>query len=195
MSIAHLTPRDYIRQAWKNGGGTTTELSAHVEDGARLWRVSVADVTASGPFSDFSGFERTIMLLEGNGMVLAFDQAPEVRLDRPYLPFTFDGAWRTDCRLIDGPVRDLNLIVDRKRARGTVEVAWLGRPVSQVRRADWTLVYALAGAIDVGMGAQLLRLEKGHLLRLDGPEDEPLSLTGHGVDPAVALVEVRRQRP
>ncbi len=194
MSVTHLTSRDYIRQPWKNGGGTTTELDAHSEDGARLWRVSIADVAASGPFSDFSGFERTLMLLEGHGMVLAFDQGPEVQLDRPFAPFTFDGAWRTGCRLIDGPVRDFNLMVDRERARGTMEVAWLGRTVTRPRRADWTLVYALAGAVDVRVGPSPFRLERGDLLRLDGASEEPLSFSGHGVDPAVAIVEVRRQR-
>ncbi len=194
MSFTHLTARDYVRQPWKNGGGTTVELDAHTEEGAQVWRVSVADISAAGPFSDFSGFERTLMLLEGHGMVLAFDQAPEVRMDRPFAPFTFDGAWRTDCRLIDGPVRDFNLMVDRKRARGTVEVAWLGRPVSLHCDADWTLVYGLAGAAEVVVGTHPVRLQRGELLRMDAPADEPILLSAHGVDPAVAIVKLRRQR-
>ena len=134
------------------------------------------------------------MLLEGRGMVLAFDRAPEVRLDRPFAPFTFDGAWRTDCRLIDGPVRDLNLMVDRERARGTVEVAWLGRPACRLRNADWTLVYGLAGSTEILAGSRRARLDRGDLVRMDGPSDEPLSLSAHVVDSAVAIIEVRRQR-
>jgi environmental stress-induced protein Ves len=51
---------------WKNGGGTTTQILVEPQGAARLaWRVSVADVAASGPFSSFPGYERHIVVIEG----------------------------------------------------------------------------------------------------------------------------------
>ena len=58
---------------WKNGGGTTREIAAF-PPGAGLddfgWRLSVAEVERDGPFSVFSGVDRTIVLLDGAGMRL-----------------------------------------------------------------------------------------------------------------------------
>src|SRR5689334_4844647 len=92
----HLEAFDYVRQRWKNGGGTTTELAREDAGDRWLWRVSIADVEVSGPFSDFAGYRRIIALLDGNGMALSFDRAPPVIIDRPHEPFAFDGGWRTD---------------------------------------------------------------------------------------------------
>ena len=124
MKFRHITPEQYLRQPWKNGGGSTTELIKQVVDSQLLWRLSIAAVEQSGPFSDFSGFDRTIMLLKGNGMVLsigdATGQAIEYRIDHRYTPFEFAGEAKTHCRLIDGPVEDFNLMVDRHRDRKSV---------------------------------------------------------------------------
>ena len=49
---------------WKNGGGTTQEIAGWPA-GAGLdafgWRVSIACIAASGPFSVFAGIDRSIM--------------------------------------------------------------------------------------------------------------------------------------
>jgi len=91
MRFRHLTAADFVRQPWKNGGGSTTQLALEGDDDRWLWRLSAADVERSGPFSDFAGYERTIMLLEGDGMDLEIDGrvAP---LRTPFEPFVFDGA-------------------------------------------------------------------------------------------------------
>ena len=69
-----LTPADYRRMPWKNGGGHTTEIAAE-PPGAGMasfaWRVSVADIAHDGPFSAFPGVDRTLVLLAGDGMRLA----------------------------------------------------------------------------------------------------------------------------
>ncbi len=71
-----LSPADYRRMPWKNGGGHTTEIAAFPA-GAGLasfvWRVSIADVLQDGPFSPFPGIDRTLVLLEGEGMRLSGD--------------------------------------------------------------------------------------------------------------------------
>lgn len=181
MKVSHRTARDFERQPWKNGGGATTELAverAPSPQGAGrhfLWRLSVAEVERSGRFSDFPGYERTILLLEGEGMALSFDGTQEQRLAERHRPFVFDGAWKTHCRLLGGPVRDLNLMVDRARGRGSVRVLTLVKPADIALSAPWELLYVLEGRVEARVAGETYRLQAGELLRLDDAQGMTLS--------------------
>lgn len=122
MHIAKRGATDYQRMAWKNGGGSTLELLQDpAPDGGFNWRLSIADVEMPGPFSIFDGIDRQIMLVAGNGMVLSFaDAAPPVVIAKPLRPHSFDGGWQTDCRLIEGPIQDFNVMVRRAWGRAAV---------------------------------------------------------------------------
>lgn len=116
--IVLLDYADYRVMPWKNGGGTTREVFAHgATESGFDWRLSIADVASDGPFSSFAGYARSILLLDGRGMRLRFDGADEVRIDEPFRPFDFDGGANTVCTLIDGPVRDFNIMSARSRVR------------------------------------------------------------------------------
>jgi environmental stress-induced protein Ves len=172
VRLTHLTARDYKRMSWKNGGGITTELLLEPKtDGAALWRLSIAEVTKSGPFSDFTGYARTIMLIDGPGFVLDFADHPTKRLDRRYEPFPFDGGWKTDCTLIDGPVRDFNLMAAREAGPATLTVAKLEGGGIQVDAAPTVVFHALEGDVSVSSHP----LPQGDTLRVDAPI-LPLSL-------------------
>ena len=63
---------------WRNGLGTTTEIAAEPSaDGRFHWRLSIADVAQSGPFSSFEGYDRTIAVVAGAGMRLAVAGQPD----------------------------------------------------------------------------------------------------------------------
>lgn len=160
MKVTRLGADAFRRQPWKNGGGMTTELAREGGGERFAWRVSVADVERSGPFSEFPGCERTIVLLEGDGMELTVD-GRVVRLDRPGRPFVFDGASSTTCRLLGGPTRDLNVIVDPSRVRATVAVV--------ERRADIIAACALVYRPD------------GELVRIDGGAGERIDVPAHSI--------------
>ncbi len=171
MHLTKIAPDRYRRMPWKNGGGMTTELLARERPDGNgfLWRLSIAEVAMSGPFSDFSGYLRTIMLLEGNGFILKCSDAegrPKggKRLDRPYEPYEFDGAWKTDCSLIDGPIRDFNLMVARDRIRGSLKVHRLAS------REAWTLSYHQTTVLHLlsgTLGGEGHALAAGETLRID----------------------------
>lgn len=163
MKALHLRPADYLRQAWKNGGGTTTEIARHGDGGPWMWRVSIADVERSGPFSHFPGYERCITLIEGDGMTLRMDGREHAL--RRYRPFEFDGGAATEGHLAGGAVKDLNLMVDRMRARGSVAIHT--GDASFLADADWVLVVVLQGEASLVCDGQDHRLQTLEALRLD----------------------------
>ena len=117
-----LKPADYVRMPWKDGGGHTTEIAAHPADATLAsfdWRVSIADVAADGPFSCYPGVDRVIVLVSGAGMRLTGD-AHTAELRAPFEPYAFSGDDVLSCSLIEGPVRDFNLMLRRGRTQGRV---------------------------------------------------------------------------
>ena len=124
-----IRPEAHRIMPWKNGSGTTTEIAIDPPDadvGGRFrWRLSIADVERSGPFSAFAGYERTIMVIAGQGMDLSVGGRPARRLDRAFEPFVFSGDAPAECQLLGGPIRDFNLMVDRSSLRSRLEVVHL----------------------------------------------------------------------
>jgi hypothetical protein len=110
-----LRTESYVTAPWRNGGGTTREIAAF-RDSSRhddfLWRLSIATVAQSGPFSRFDGVDRTIALLDGEGMVLDAPAA-SVTVTRDTPPYTFSGETQISCKLLAGPTVDLNTMTRR----------------------------------------------------------------------------------
>lgn len=184
VKLTHLTPRQYKVMPWKNGGGMTTEILTEPKpEGGHHWRLSIAEVAQSGPFSDFSGYDRTIILIEGSGFTLDFESAPSKRIDRLYEPFAFDGGWKTDCTLINGPIRDFNLMAAREAGPAELTVARLDRNGISVVSAKTVVFHVFDGDATVSGRP----LPAGDTLRIDNPV-LPLSLDA----PATAIVAVIR---
>jgi environmental stress-induced protein Ves len=186
-----IAPADYRRMPWKNGRGRTTEIASG-PPGAPLdgfdWRVSVADVDADGPFSQFPGIERTIALIAGGGMRLAIG-GRDVEIRAPFEPYTFDGEEAAHCTLIAGAVRDFNLMVRRDRTRGVVTVVRDGG--ARIAGARIRIVYACVGAVEALLPAHPpVSLPVEHALEIiadDGTEGTGVSVNPLAPD-AVAIV-------
>lgn len=101
---------------WKNGGGETLEIAVS-PDCATLddfdWRVSMAKVERGGPFSAFPGVDRTLAVLEGDGIVLTIGTHPPVTQTMSHPPLPFDAGAVVHSQLCGGPVTDLNLMTRR----------------------------------------------------------------------------------
>ncbi|MEZ5833982.1 MAG: HutD family protein, partial [Dongiaceae bacterium] len=145
-----LRSSDYQRMPWKNGGGTTTEIwKASSPDGAMSWRLSIADVASDGPFSEFPGIDRWIMVVEGNGMELNIAGMGNRRLDRRYVPLFFPGDAATDCRLVDGPIRDFNFMIAQRFGAGTLEVVTLPGGATKSLGEDAAAAHVLRGGATI----------------------------------------------
>lgn len=141
-----ITPDQWTAQPWKNGGGVTHELLREPESGAFSLRVSVADVATDGPFSRFPGIDRSITLIDGHGFRLTRDDGVAVQIDGVGVPFSFHGEDGWTATLVDGPVRDFNVMVDRAVLRAGVQVQ---RAPCRVHVGRW-LVFAVDGPLAVG---------------------------------------------
>jgi uncharacterized protein len=162
MTAPHmLRTIDAPAQRWRNGGGTTRELLAWPATGEWQVRISVADIEADGPFSAYPGVERWFTVLQGAGVELTLDGAAQ-RLHRGDAPLQFDGAAAVHCRLIDGPTRDLNLML--RDAGGSMQTAADSQAWSPTA-AQCGLFTAVAGTCQAG--AQQLDLPPYALLWFD----------------------------
>ncbi|OWW04575.1 HutD-family protein [Rhizobium sp. R72] len=112
-----LRSSTYRRMPWKNGCGETVEIAISPE-GATLsdfgWRLSMATVATDGPFSIFAGIDRTLSILDGNGMSLTIDGEAPVLLTQDSAPLAFPADVSVSATLPDGPIMDLNVMTRRK---------------------------------------------------------------------------------
>lgn len=177
---------------WKDGGGVTEQIAiepvgATLADGF-LWRLSMARVERSGPFSRFAGYDRTLLLLEGGGIDLDFGAHGEVRLDELLRPIAFSGDWEARATLTRGPVRDLGIISDRARVRQEVRVLPLGDEPIPIPPDPCVWIIALAGRCL--LAPRDLELAPLEAVRLD---EEALEARGLTPDALCLLVRFERR--
>lgn len=147
--LQHFAIDTLLPRPWKNGGGSTREIACW-PPGAGLddfdWRVSIASVAASGPFSVFAGVDRTIMLLAGEGLRL---QAPGLdhRLDTLHASFAFSGDAALHCTLLGGESTDLNVMGRHTRGRAGLRVV---SEAMLLARAEHDLLLSVKGQWRVG---------------------------------------------
>ena len=145
-----------VRQAsfsakpWKNGGGLTREvIRVPAGSGTFRWRVSVAQIDVPGPFSDFRGYDRIMVLLRGGGVRLHFDVAEPESLTAVGAMAQFDGARKAQAELLNGPCTDLNLMVLQSLPHAaTVEHLRAPRPVWGGHR-ETTLIFGITCALSI----------------------------------------------
>lgn len=165
---------------WKNGGGVTTEIAVFPE-GASLsdfdWRISTAHVGQDGPFSSFPGIDRTLAVLAGGGIRLAFADGEAATLARGSPPFAFGADRAVTGALVAGPIDDLNIM--SRRGRWHHEVRRLTAPGPHALDIDAGLLVlvACAGAWDVKAGRGIASLASSDSVILDSPENVELSTT------------------
>jgi hypothetical protein len=111
MHIIRL--QDCPPSTWKNGGGSTRQLLAY-PPGASLdsftYRVSVAEVDSDGPFSHFPGIDRSLAILNGDGLALMKGGQLFATLLAGQPPLAFDGALPLAGLRLGGKVRDFNVM-------------------------------------------------------------------------------------
>lgn len=148
---------DYSRMPWKNGAGSTEEIARDGDGGDGLdgfgWRLSIADVGESGGFSRFAGYQRIISVLEGGGMRLRVDGAESAPL-RARQAFAFSGDSEVHCTLLDGAIRDFNLIYAPRRHRARLQWLRVEGELDWHGTASTLLLFAQQGGVAISLQGQ-----------------------------------------
>jgi environmental stress-induced protein Ves len=163
MALQLISPNQWKTQAWKNGGGITHQLARSDDQSGMRWRVSIAEVASDGPFSRFEQTDRIIMLLQGNGFCLHGAAEQAVVLDKALLPFAFAGETAIECTLINGPVRDFNLMTRRSDVNASLQVLSVTAPLS-LQLANESLLYLASGQLQLNFKEQSYQLDVGQSL-------------------------------
>jgi len=178
--IKIISPQEFKTVPWKNGMGETIELA--INEGGTLekfdWRISMASVVEDGPFSAFSGFERTLILVKGNGISLQHDGKPTDKLSNLLDVTTFDGRLKTSGILYSGPINDFNIIADKQKYKVTVQT-YVENVDVDLRPAYLSFVYCLSGDASISSpdGTDKISLTHGSLLKITQPS-ENLTISG-----------------
>ena len=142
---------------WKNGHGSTTELAVE-PSGASLegfdWRISIAELRASGLFSSFPGYDRIIVQLDGPPMTLTHGDRPPVALEQ-FVPHAFSGDDETSCD-VAGVAHDFNLIVRQGVGRPTLTVHRVAEGEELTfESAEAVVLHVLEGGLETADGVRL----------------------------------------
>jgi environmental stress-induced protein Ves len=182
-----LRHQDYKRMPWKNGLGITEEVMAFPpasDIGTFGWRLSIAHVGADGPFSVFAGIDRTIALLDGDGLSLDFPEGRTVELTPRSEPLAFSGDLEISSRNKSGKTIDLNIMTRRGQFRHRMK---------RIGSGVWEITQP--GTILVFNGEAKLNDES--MQRFDAaivePEDGPQTIEA-GDDVAIFLIELSEWR-
>ena len=169
--IIPLDPAGYRRTPWKNGGGVTIDIADAWREGVTpgawegmVWRFGRTAITAPGPFSDLSGFDRVLTVVVGSGLVLAApDREIDVRV--PFAPVRFAGETRIASRLEAGPVEVVNLIGDRSAVGIDMRVLEAGQNLDLA--VGTHIAYCPVGSAELACLQQPHGLAEDHALRIE----------------------------
>lgn len=175
--IQVLTEQDYKKMPWKNGQGFTLEVARSHGEGLDDfdWRISIADVKAAGAFSFFPDRQRIIGVLEGVGLTLQVDKKAPITLQQKQF-FAFHGESEVYAELVDGAIRDFNLIYNPQKYRARLQ--WLNAQsvMSWISDASHVLIFNQTKLLDIVINMEQYSL-KGFETLLVTNNCQPLQFT------------------
>ncbi len=152
------------REAWKNGGGWTRTVASQGTGDRLRWRVSVANITAAGPFSRFDGLDRTAVMIQGTGLCLSGDGG-SWQFDGPGSFAQFPGEMALHCDMPGTPTQLWNVMVQRGQARANLLI--VEDDAVELWPAPDVLVLVLRGRFELNMpGTNPLALHHHDCLHL-----------------------------
>lgn len=175
------SPDKFISMPWKNGLGHTVELiKEQSKDGTQfIWRLSMADVVADGNFSDFSGYDRILILLEGDGVTLSHENGQKDVLQQPLQVARFSGDEKTFAQLHGKPVKDFNVMTRRADCAADVKTNTDADKSRLTVIADILLVFSIADSLAVcAPNEPPITLKHHELLVVQTPEFSHVEFAG-----------------
>lgn len=159
---------------WKNGGGSTTEI-AIAPAGATFddfdWRVSLATIAQDGPFSIFPGIDRSLALVDGDGVLLDFgDERFVLSPSEPLIEFAGEDAVHAT---VTGPhTTDFNVMTRRGQCRHRLELVVVKGTQALKRRGGTTLLFLAEGeSLTLSSARERIAMVRYDTVVMDTQED------------------------
>ena len=168
MNTTKITsPGDFITMPWRNGLGSTIEVLKHQPGDSFQWRLSMADVTEDGAFSDFSGYDRCLILINGAGVTLTDNKKQTWVLKSQLDTAHFKGEDLINARLHDGPIQDFNLMTRRQNCSAKVFTSQQHTTQTICLDADLFLLFNVHGRTNFKLDNRPIEtLDAQHLMQL-----------------------------
>ncbi|MCX2699146.1 HutD/Ves family protein [Ochrobactrum chromiisoli] len=187
-----LRNADHKRMPWKNGGGVTVEIAIHPKEASVDnfdWRISTATVANDGPFSVFPDIDRTLSVLEGNGIVLDVEGV-ETTLTRDTAPFAFAADASSGARLIAGTITDLNVMTRRGKFTHHVTRIAIDDSIIVAPDGNTMLIFCAEGNFDLKSDSGIAQMDLHDCLLLAENEQFSVELIGKGIAYKVLIMDI-----
>jgi len=183
---------EHRRMPWKNGGGETTEIAIAPEratTGDFDWRLSMARVESGGPFSVFPGIDRTLAVLDGDGLHLTIEGMEPAALTVRSEPLAFPGDAPTGAELIGGAVTDLNIMTRRGKLAHSMSRLTVNGAIELPTDGVQVLLFCQSGTARILTGDETAELGPLDTLHLDV---SPAHLRVEASDALLFLISLKR---
>ncbi len=144
-----------------------------------LWRVSVAEVGEPGAFSIFPEVDRVLAVLEGRlSLRVAGDREPTILAPNSFAR-AFPGDVAAQGEPIDGPVRDLNVMVRRGAWRAQIDKLLPSGSMAVEILTPCTLIVAMGNAT-LRHGHEVVALGRLDAILTRGCDRDKIELASEG---------------
>ncbi len=174
-----FSPENFRTIPWKNGLGHTTELA--ISEGGSLddfdWRLSIASVVNDGDFSNFAGYQRNLVLIEGEGLTLNHGNDDIDELTNLLDIARFDGGSNTHGTLVNGGIKDFNIMTNQLTFSPQVD-CYIEQQIVTVELSEDTLLFAYSLTDDMVVTTpenNHCSVPVGHLIKLSSIEQKTVN--------------------
>lgn len=183
LMIELIAPTQFKTVPWKNGEGETIEMA--INSGGTLenfdWRLSMASVVENGIFSNFSGYTRNLILIEGGGINLQHNGCKIDKLNNLLDYATFDGGDKTVGNLHTNEITDFNIITRTTRYNTTVNCQKQANSIV-LDKSDICFIYSLFKNAKFTLKTSKPKvLPAGHLAKIDNITDDFACISGENI--------------
>ncbi len=187
-----IPANEYRRERWKNGLGWTREIVRWPDRDDWSWRLSIAEIEQDSRFSSFPGVDRELVLLQGNGLRLRFDDGEVRTLQPAHERYRFAGERGVTGELVDGLTHDFNLMWRRDRIKAELMYRPLVGPMLFFAEPGTTwAVHLLAGQAQFDKSSRLPSMWTGDTaLLVAGQGRQRFALEGGGELLAIKLTSL-----
>jgi len=182
--IRVIPPEQFRKIPWKNGQGSTLELA--MSPGGTLdrfdWRISIASVVKDGAFSQFSGYDRHLVLLSGAGIELQHADQSVDNLHSPLSLAVFDGGRATTAKLKQGPIEDFNVMTRSGRYHARLNIA-IERQNVALEKADRCFIFSPNRVLEIYSPTDLFhrKIAPGQLVHIEEYTHQALRVFGENM--------------